>query len=531
MKCFYYFMFSLVLIGFAVGSVVGQEAFVFAVIADVQYADKASSGARHYSTSLDKLAEAVEHLNKEKPAFVIQLGDIIDGRGTPGSQEDLNTVLEVFNRLQMPTYHVIGNHCLSVDREALQKSLGLGRGYYDFTVPSAKGWRFVVTDGTDAGYGVMSTEQTDWFRSILETAALADERVICFNHFALLPQAAPSHRMATPQPILDALDEAGNVVAWFAGHDHQGGYAYRKGVHHVTVCGMVEAPVQNAYALIELHPDIIKKTGFGKEPNRDMSIPPIIPIVDFNGDGIVDIKDLVKLIEHWGRDEPSFDIAPLLRGDGVIDVQDLEVFMRYWQQEIEDPTLIAHWKLDEAEGTVALESAAEYAGTVYGNPTWRPADGKVNGALQFDGIDDYISTPFLLDPASGAFSALAWVKDGVPGQVVISQAGTPWGANWLGAGPSDGGLTTELKGTGRWDRPLVSTSIITDGSWHRIGLVWDGSNRILYVDGVAVTTDTHGNLSSLDSGLHIGAGRTLESGSFWSGLIDDVRIYSRAVTP
>jgi hypothetical protein len=64
------------------------------------------------------------------------------------------------------------------------------------------------------------------------------------------------------------------VVAWFAGHDHAGGYAVRKGVHHVTLKGIVEEPVKNAYALIELHPDRIRKIGFGAEPNRDMPIGP-----------------------------------------------------------------------------------------------------------------------------------------------------------------------------------------------------------------------------------------------------------------
>jgi hypothetical protein len=34
-----------------------------------------------------------------------------------------------------------------------------------------------------------------------------------------------------------------------------------------------------------------------------------------------------------------------------------------------------------------------------------------------------------------------------------------------------------------------------------------------------------------DVGLNIGAGKNLEAGSFWSGLIDDVRVYDRAMAP
>jgi hypothetical protein len=65
----------------------------------------------------------------------------------------------------------------------------------------------------------------------------------------------------------------------------------------------------------------------------------------------------------------------------------------------------------------------------------------------------------------------------------------------------------------------------------RVGLAWDGSNRILCVDGVGVAKDTQGGLSKSIGGLYLGEGKNLEPGSFWSGLIDDVRIYDRAVKP
>ena len=142
---------------------------------------------------------------------------------------------------------------------------GLQRFYYDFTVRAAPGWRFVVLDGNDAGYGGVGKEQRAWFRAVLARAAASHERVICFCHYALLKEAARGHRMATPEPLLEALDRAGCVAAWFAGHDHAGGYAVRNGVHHVTLKGMVEAPEKNAYAFIELHPDHLREIGAGAE--------------------------------------------------------------------------------------------------------------------------------------------------------------------------------------------------------------------------------------------------------------------------
>jgi len=92
---------------------------------------------------------------------------------------------------------------------------------------------------------------------------------------------------------------------------------------------------------------------------------------------------------------------------------------------------------------------------------------------------------------------------------------------------------TELKGTGRSASagPLQSQTIITDGHWHRVGFVWVGANRILYVDDVASAEDTQEGLEGSDSGLYIGIGKAMELGTFWSGLIDDIRIYNRAVSP
>ncbi len=254
----------------------------------------------------------------------------------------------------------------------------------------------------------------------------------------------------------------------------------------------------------------------------------ISPIVDFNADGFVDSADMCIMVDHWGTDNSLCDIGPMPWGDGIVDVQDLIVLAEHLFEDVNNPTLIAHWPLDEAQGDIAYDSAGTSDGTLVGVPVWQPAGGIVDGALQLDGIDDYVSTPFVLNPADGKFSVFAWIKGGAPGQAVLSQAG---GANWLCTDSLEGNLITELKELGRGAAILTSHTVITDGNWHRIGLVWDGSNRTLYVDDVEVAKDTQANLGGPDNGLYIGAGTAMEPGSFWSGLIDDVRIYNRAVIP
>jgi hypothetical protein len=254
----------------------------------------------------------------------------------------------------------------------------------------------------------------------------------------------------------------------------------------------------------------------------------VIPIVDFNGDGKVDGKDVLFMAQHWGEKQPLYDIGPTAFGDGVVDVQDLIVLAKYIGKEVHDPTLIAHWAFDETEGGAPRDSASGSEAIVNGGANWQPAGGKVGGALQFDGTNDSVTTGFVLSPAQGPFSVFAWLKGGAPGQVIVSQAG---GANWLMVATAKGELMTELKQPGSRGKSLTSSAAITDGAWHRVGFVWDGTNRVLYMDDVEVATSTQAGLIDGTGGLNIGTGSTLAPGTFWSGLIDDVRIYNRVVKP
>ena len=200
--------------------------------------------------------------------------------------------------------------------------------------------------------------------------------------------------------------------------------------------------------------------------------------------------------------------------------------------------LVAYWKLDEAEGGVAEDNTGNNDGVIIGEPLWQPEGGIKDGALQLDGIEDYISTDFVLNPADGPFSVFASINSIVPGGVVISQADGIGGSGetWLGAEQVSGKLMTGLvtPPVGRFiPKPLVSESVITDGQWYNVGFVWDGTHRSLYVDGIEVAKDATAQaaLKPATGGLYIGAGKNLGAGTLFSGLIDDVRIYNRVVSP
>jgi subtilisin family serine protease len=249
---------------------------------------------------------------------------------------------------------------------------------------------------------------------------------------------------------------------------------------------------------------------------------------DLNNDWKVDEADRALLMKAMDAKDRSADIAPAAKRDGKVDQKDLELLTRYLGTVVPEFGLTAHWKLDETEGMIAHDSVGKNDATVMGVPLWQPEGGMVGGALQLAGVPNFATAKCVRDPSEGPLSICAWVKGGAPGQVILSQAG---GANWLTAGAPDGVLMTELKESGRNGKPLVSGALITDGAWHRVGVVWDGSNRILYVDNLEVAKDAQANLAGSTGNVFIGAGSPPTPGTFWKGLIDDVRIYDRAVHP
>jgi hypothetical protein len=258
----------------------------------------------------------------------------------------------------------------------------------------------------------------------------------------------------------------------------------------------------------------------------------ILPVADFDDDGTVGMNDLLMMIESWGTDNTLFDIGPMPWGDGLVNEADLEILMDHWGQDMYTPTEpLAHWTLDEAEGPTAHDRSGIYDADLLGDPVWLSSAGMVGGALELDGNGDYIKTPFIVTPTEGSFSFFAWVKGGNPGQVIISDK---LRFNWLTL-DLEGNLATPIMGVGAGGTidVLYSQAQVTDGQWHHVGLVWDfyPANRILYVDGVEVARDvTSGNSGVSYMGHYIGASWGLHSSGYWSGLIDDVRIYEGALS-
>jgi len=254
-------------------------------------------------------------------------------------------------------------------------------------------------------------------------------------------------------------------------------------------------------------------------------------VPDYNNDGVLNLVDFAHLARHWMTEAPAVDIAPAPQTDAMIGFLDLAGLAMYWMQY---PSLVTHWLFDETEGAVAADRLGRFDGELQGEPSWRPDAGVVNGALELDGIDDYVLAGAILRPADGPFTVFAWIQGGGPGQVILAQTEQPNVAlSWLAIDATTGTLMTAVEDGGRFTTAMVSDAVVTDGQWHRLRLVWDGARRYLYVDGIEVAADTR-DLSTLErsSGeFLLGAGETFAPGSFFAGLVDEVRFYNVALKP
>ncbi|HWO74454.1 MAG TPA: metallophosphoesterase [Bacillus sp. (in: firmicutes)] len=266
----------------------------FGLVPDVQYCDCEVSGTRFYRNSLDKLMEASQTFNREDVDFTVQTGDLIDR-----NLSSFSTILPIYNTIESPKYHVLGNHDFPVTTDQVVDLLDMPNQYYDFKY---KNWRFVVLDTNDLSLyanragsekyqeaqimynslkekneinaqtwnGGISHEQLTWLRGVLEKAAQAQEKVIVFAHMPVYPEN--EHNVWNDEAVIQELEAAGNVVAYFNGHNHAGNYAVKNGIHYVNLQGMVETADTNSYSVVRVYKDRIEVDGYGREIDRVLEI-------------------------------------------------------------------------------------------------------------------------------------------------------------------------------------------------------------------------------------------------------------------
>ena len=111
MKSFFFFIITILIV---LSSCSKTEAILkIGLVADPQYADKATVGNRHYRESLWKLEEAIDTFNIKGVDFVQNLGDIIDIDW--GSYDSIIPIYDKLNP-DIENYQLLGNHDFAVDK-------------------------------------------------------------------------------------------------------------------------------------------------------------------------------------------------------------------------------------------------------------------------------------------------------------------------------------------------------------------------------------------------------------------------------
>jgi len=241
--------------------------------------------------------------------------------------------------------------------------------------------------------------------------------------------------------------------------------------------------------------------------------------------------------------------------DGDVDMLDLSAFTQYWLWQpgeiVEpDPTgLVAHWKFDQSSGTTAPDASGnDHDGTVENGAVWENHDVMIGtGALQFDGVDDRVTVaPF--DVVGDGITIAAWVKPlGFPddARVVSKAQGYTTSAHYWAlvlSGTGDNNLQfrlrTDVGDTSKVTVPDDPSKDLKTDVWTHVAVTWDGATDMMrfYKDGEEIYSQGKtGSTVAVNPSVRIGVGnQSLDAAGGtnrpFCGLLDDVRIYSRALS-
>jgi glucose/arabinose dehydrogenase/chitodextrinase len=193
------------------------------------------------------------------------------------------------------------------------------------------------------------------------------------------------------------------------------------------------------------------------------------------------------------------------------------------------PGLVAAYSFDEGTGgTVTDYSASGNTGDLLG-ATWTPA-GRFGGALSFasgavvqvnHSASLGLTTGMTLEAWVYPTSALTYWKPILQKETQDFFLSASTGGDRIGMGGFFGGV---------WWTVLEGPTGLPVNQWTHVAGTYDGSTLHLYVNGVLVASQAQtGALQQSGLPLHIG-GDTY-SGEFFTGRIDEVRIYNRALSP
>jgi hypothetical protein len=201
-----------------------------------------------------------------------------------------------------------------------------------------------------------------------------------------------------------------------------------------------------------------------------------------------------------------------------------------------DPTLALYWPLDEGTGTIAYDMSGHGVnGTLVNGPAW-VAPGKIGaGALRFNGSTTYVRGSYV--PLNNrSFTVCMWINPALAGSMIIfserQTSATDTDMHFRIGGPSNGG-DVPLNGVrfGFYSDDVDSpTNVLTTNTWVHLTFWYDQPSKTqkIYVNGAQVATRT-ATSDFLGASGNVVIGSWNGSSQFYSGMIDDVQIYQKAL--
>lgn len=197
--------------------------------------------------------------------------------------------------------------------------------------------------------------------------------------------------------------------------------------------------------------------------------------------------------------------------------------------------LVLHYTFDESSGTVAKDrSGNNNDGKIHGAEYVKCGDGY---ALKFDGKDDYVDCGN--DPSLNITDAItieAWVKmDDVTKkyQSIVSKGWFPdYPAYWLYLSGTRGDPEIHFQMIDSNEKSADAKFIGAQNNvWYHIAAVWKSGEKVtLYVNKTCYQGRAFATSAIADPTKAVNIGRITEGGNYFQGLIDEVRIYNRALS-
>lgn len=207
--------------------------------------------------------------------------------------------------------------------------------------------------------------------------------------------------------------------------------------------------------------------------------------------------------------------------------------------ETAEPGLVAHYRF---EGDANDATPYNNHGAIGGNPTFEPVTNRPNAAgmaIVFDGDGDSIIVPNAVQLISDYATVSFWIRVDAQNlndaEAYVLDFGH-WNERWKISLPQHLKIVWTTNGNNLQFDHFISDMDSKDGNelvlgfWWYVTMVHDGTDDIIYIDGVEVNRKpvaTKLNSTALPFGM---GNNPVEGGQFFHGALDEVKLYNKALT-